>query len=321
MACHAEYVQYIGEQCSGAGEITLRKMFGEYGIYCDGKIFGLICDDQLYIKITAGGRALRPELETASPYEGAKPHFLMTDVDDRESLSAFVRATCEELPLPKPKKGGESTPLDYKKADKELYQPPKKPSIVDVPAMRYLAVRGKGDPNEAGGEYQTAIALLYAVAYTLKMSEKGPRKIEGYFPYVVPPLEGLWWQEGSDGIDDSRKEAFSWISMIRLPDFIKNEDVDWAITEAGRKKKLDCSKVEVFPYEEGLCVQCMHVGSYEEEPSTIAAMEAYGRKNGYAADFASGRYHHEIYLSDPRKCAPEKRKTVLRCPVKKTEAR
>lgn len=207
--------------------------------------------------------------------------------------------------------------FDYKKEYKEFYQPAKTPGIVEIPKMNYIAVRGKGNPNEVDGEYQAAIGMLYAIAFTIKMSYKGSRQIEGYFPYVVPPLEGLWWQSGSDGIDYAHKEDFQWISMIRLPDFVKKEDFDWVIAEATKKKKADFSKVEFFPYEEGLCVQCMHLGSYDEEPTTIRAMDTYAVEHDYEVDFASGRFHHEIYLSDPRKCAPEKCKTVIRHPIKK----
>lgn len=208
-------------------------------------------------------------------------------------------------------------PFDYKKEYKEFYLPSKNPSIVEIPKMNYIAVRGKGNPNETEGEYQAAIGMLYAIAFTLKMSYKGNRQIEGYFPYVMPPLEGLWWQSGSDCIDYTHKENFQWISMIRLPDFVKKEDFDWAIFEATKKKKTDFSKVAFFPYEEGLCVQCMHMGSYDEEPVTIEAMDTYAREHNYAVDFSSGRYHHEIYLSDPRKCAMEKCKTVIRHPIQK----
>ena len=208
-------------------------------------------------------------------------------------------------------------PFDYKKEYKEFYQPKNKPSIIEIPAMTFLAVRGKGDPNQENGEYQTAIGLLYALAYTIKMSKKSDHHIDGYFDYVVPPLEGFWWQEGREGIDYENKSDFHWISLIRLPDFVTKADFDWAIEEATRKKKQDFSKVEFLTYEEGLCVQCMHLGSYDEEPVTISAMEAYAQAQGYVIDINSSLFHHEIYLSDPRKTAPEKRKTVLRHPIKK----
>lgn len=206
--------------------------------------------------------------------------------------------------------------FDYKKEYKEFYMPPKKPEIITLPPINYIAVRGCGDPNKEGGDYKQAIGLLYGIAFTIKMSYKGSYKIEGYFPYVVPPLEGLWWQEGVEGIDYSHKESFKWISMIRLPDFVTKKDFDWAVEEATKKKKTDFSKVELLPYDEGKCVQCMHIGSYDEEPATIAAMDRYALEMGYQLDFSDERYHHEIYLSDPRRTAAEKLKTVIRHPVK-----
>ncbi len=206
--------------------------------------------------------------------------------------------------------------FDYKKEYKEYYMPPKKPTIVTVPRMDYIAVRGQGNPNEEGGEYKQAIGLLYGIAFTIKMSYRGSHKIDGYFSYVVPPLEGLWWQEGVAGIDDSHKETFQWISMIRLPDFVKKEDFDWAVAEATQKKQTDYSKVEFFAYEEGLCVQCMHIGSYDNEPATIEAMEQMAQENGYEIDISGKRFHHEIYLSDPRRAAEEKLKTVIRHPIR-----
>lgn len=209
--------------------------------------------------------------------------------------------------------------FDYKKEYKEYYMPPKKPTIVSVPAMNYLAVRGKGDPNEENGEYKSTIGLLYAIAFTLKMSYKGEHKIAGYFEYVVPPLEGFWWQEGVEGIDYAHKEELNFISLIRLPDFVTRADFDWAVEEATRKKKADFSKVEFLTYDEGICVQCMHIGSYDEEPATVAAMHEFAEQNGYALDITSTRYHHEIYLSDPRKCDVSKLKTVIRHPIKKKE--
>ena len=210
-------------------------------------------------------------------------------------------------------------PFDYKKEYKEFYLPKNKPSIVEVPAMNYIAVKGKGNPNEEGGEYKEAIGLLYAIAFTIKMSYKSGHEIEGYFQYVVPPLEGFWWQEGVKGIDYSHKESFEWISMIRLPDFVTKEVFDWAIKEAEEKKKKDFSKVKFLTYEEGLCVQCMHLGSYDEEPETIQNMEQYVQEQGYQIDITPKRYHHEIYLSDPRKCKTENLKTVIRHPIKKSE--
>lgn len=208
-------------------------------------------------------------------------------------------------------------PFDYKKEYKEFYMPPKKPSIVDVPTMNYIAVRGKGNPNDENGEYKESIGLLYGIAFTIKMSYKGEHKIDGYFEYVVPPLEGFWWQEGVDGIDYAHKENFSFISLIRLPDFVTKADFDWAIAEATKKKKTDFSKVEFLTYSEGLCVQCMHIGSYDDEPATIVAMHEFAVQNGYELDISDSRYHHEIYLSDPRKCDVNKLKTVVRHPIKR----
>lgn len=207
--------------------------------------------------------------------------------------------------------------FDYKKEYKEFYMPKNKPSLVDVPPMHFLAVRGKGDPNAADGEYKAALGMLYGIAFTIKMSKLGDHRIDGYFDYVVPPLEGFWWQEGVSGIDYAHKDEYQWISLIRLPDFVTRADFDWAISEATRKKKMDFSKVEFFPYHEGLCVQCMHIGPYDDEPATVAQMNAFIQENGYETDISSTRFHHEIYLSDARKVPPEKRKTVLRHPIRK----
>ncbi len=209
--------------------------------------------------------------------------------------------------------------FDYKKEYKEFYMPPKKPTIVTIPPMNYIAVRGKGDPNDDNGEYKNSIGLLYCVAFTIKTSYRGGRKIDGCFEYVVPPLEGLWDQGGKEEIDYSRKEKFSFISLIRLPDFVTREDFDWAVDAASRKKKLDFSKVEFLTYNEGECVQRMHVGSYDDEPRAIAEMHEYASRYGYAPDIAGSRYHHEIYLSDPRRCNINKLKTVVRHPIKKIQ--
>lgn len=208
------------------------------------------------------------------------------------------------------------TAFDYKKEYKEFYLPPRKPQIVEVPEMNFLAVRGMGDPNEEEGDYKAAIGLLYSIAYTIKMSKMGKHRIEGYFDYVVPPLEGFWWQDGVQGVDYTRKDQFQWISLIRLPEFVTREEFDWAIQEASVKKQMDFSKVEFFTYHEGLCVQCMHIGSYDNEPVTVREMERYAKEQGYELDFSDQRYHHEIYLSDVRKCKPENLKTVIRQPIK-----
>lgn len=207
--------------------------------------------------------------------------------------------------------------FDYKKEYKEYYLPKNKPAIVTIPKMNYIAVRGKGNPNDDNGEYKNCIGLLYAIAYTIKMSHKSSHKIEGYFEYVVPPLEGFWWQDGTVTADYSNKDAFNFISLIRLPDFVTKADFDWAIEEATKKKKMDFSSVEFLIYDEGICVQCMHLGSYDDEPKTVALMHNFMKENGYALDITKSRYHHEIYLSDPRKCDAEKLKTVIRHPIKK----
>lgn len=221
--------------------------------------------------------------------------------------------------------------FDFKKEYKEFYMPKNKPAIVTVPKMNYIAVRGIGNPNEEDGEYKQAIGLLYGIAFTIKMSKKGDHRIEGYFDYVVPPLEGFWWQDGVVGIDYAHKDTFRWISVIRLPDFVAKEDFDWAVRDAAAKKKRDFSKVEFFTYDEGLCVQCMHIGSYDDEPATVEMMHLFMEEQGYVLDItdqtpkcagesSSGRFyrrmHHEIYLSDARKVAPEKLKTVIRHPIR-----
>lgn len=209
-------------------------------------------------------------------------------------------------------------PFDFKKEYKEFYLPKAQPGIVEVPPMNYLAVRGQGDPNEENGEYKNSIGLLYAIAYTLKMSYKGDHKIAGFFEYVVPPLEGFWWQDGmQDGtIDYRQKNTLHFISAIRLPDFVTRADFDWAKAEATRKKKIDFSRVEFLPYDEGVCAQCLHKGSYDDEPATIALMHAYAAEHGYELDITKSRLHHEIYLSDPRKCSASNLKTVIRHPIK-----
>ena len=207
--------------------------------------------------------------------------------------------------------------FDFKKEYKEFYMPKNKPEIVTVPKANYIAVRGKGNPNEIDGAYQQAISILYAVAYTLKMSYKTEHKIEGFFEYVVPPLEGFWWQDNVDGIDYADKAAFNWISVIRLPEFITKKDFEWAVETASEKKKLDCSSAEFLIVDEGLCVQIMHIGAFDDEPQTVALMDEYIAQNGYENDITESRLHHEIYLSDAREVAPEKWKTVIRHPIKR----
>lgn len=207
--------------------------------------------------------------------------------------------------------------FDFKKEYRTFYLPKNKPDIIEIPRMNYLAVTGKGDPNAENGEYKQSINLLYTIAYTIKMSDRTAHKIAGFFAYVVPPLEGLWWQDQAKTIDYQHKENFHFRSMIRLPDFVTPTDVDWAVKEAGKKKQQDFSQVTFFTYDEGICVQCMHIGSYDDEPATIQLMNDYAKKNGYDLDITAARRHHEIYLSDPRKAKTENLKTVIRHPLKK----
>lgn len=206
--------------------------------------------------------------------------------------------------------------FDFKKEHKELYAPKKRPGIIEVPPVTYVAVRGSGDPNEEGGAYQQAIAVLYAISYTIKMSKRGTRQIEGYTDFVVPPLEGFWWQDAVEGVDYAHKEAFNWIAVIRLPDFVTREVFGWAVAEATAKKKIDCSIAEYLRVREGLCVQCLHVGSFDDEPATVEAMDAFAREQGYEIDLSEERRHHEVYLSDARKVTPDKLKTIVRHPIK-----
>lgn len=213
-------------------------------------------------------------------------------------------------------KGKLDMAFDFKKEYKEFYLPKNAPEIITVPAMRFLAVRGSGDPNEEGGSYKQAVAVLYALAFTLRMSYKGARRIEGFFEYVVPPLEGFWSQNGAQEIDYMNKGSFEWISVIRLPDFVTRADFEWAVAEAGEKKRLDCSSAELLELEEGLCVQMMHIGPYDAEPASLELMDRFIAERGYENDFSEKRLHHEIYLSDPRRCAPERLKTVLRHPIR-----
>lgn len=209
--------------------------------------------------------------------------------------------------------------FDYKKEYKEFYMPDKKPAIIEIPEMNYIAVRGKGNPNQENGEYKKSIELLYGVAYTIRMSYKTDHKINGFFEYVVPPLESFWWQGKNGYMDYSRKDDLNFISVIRLPDFVTESDFEWAVKEAIKKKKQDFSKVEFMTYNEGICVQCMHIGSYDSEPDTVSIMHEYAGKNGYKPDITDTRLHHEIYLSDPRKCDANKLKTVIRHPVRKED--
>lgn len=207
--------------------------------------------------------------------------------------------------------------FDYKKEYKEFYLPPQKPQLVTIPPMNYIAVRGKGDPNEEGGEYKEAIGILYAVAFTIKMSKKSGKEIDGFFDYVVPPLEGFWKPNDGNGFNIKRKSEFIWTSVIRLPDFVSKADFDWAVQYAGQKKNKDFSKAQLLTVNEGACVQIMHIGDYDDEDRSIALMDEFISENGYRNDFSDKRLHHEIYLSDARRVERSRLKTVIRHPVKK----
>ena len=209
--------------------------------------------------------------------------------------------------------------FDFKKEYKEFYLPKRTPELVSVPPMTFVARRGEGDPNVEGGAYKEAVGVLYAIAYTIKMSKMGDHRIDGYYDFVVPPLEGFWWQPGVEGVDFANKATFHWIAAIRLPDFVTPEEFAWAQTAAARKKGLDTTAAELLTIDEGLCAQIMHLGPYDDEPATVALLDAFVAEQGLENDMSdttAGRHHHEIYLSDPRRTAPEKLKTVLRHPVR-----
>lgn len=353
MASSLDFVNFVSEQMGDAGDIRWRKMFGEYGIYCNGKIIGLVCDDRLFLKITEEVKAAYPDLVEAPPYKGAKNYFAIDDVDDRRKLGEMTALTYRSLPETAKKKpskrarakaetkagngsaaktsadsdskkpSGSTAKLDYKKVYKILYQPQTKPAIVDVPEMAFIQIQGAGDPNTSAA-YQTAIEVLYGLSFTIKMSKMSGQQPDGYFEYVVPPLEGLWWMEDQDGRqaepDFDHKERFHWISMIRQPEFVTEEVFQWAVKSLEAKKPeladaLDQARFTVW--QEGLCCQVMHKGSYDAEPATIAVMKDEIEAQGFTEDFESGRLHHEIYLSDPRRCKAENLKTVIRIPVKK----
>lgn len=208
--------------------------------------------------------------------------------------------------------------VDFTKEEKALYQPKTEPSLIDVPEMTFFAVDGAGDPNDPSGTYAAAVGLLYALSYTVKMSDRGGHAIGGFFAYRVPPLEGLWQMaNGRPGVDYADKAGFEWTSMIRQPAFVDEDVFSWACAEVRRKKGIDPSVARLFRYREGLCVQCMHIGPYDDEPATVTRMDAFLAQNGYRNDLSEARKHHEIYLGDPRRTAPEKRRTVLRHPVTK----
>ena len=206
--------------------------------------------------------------------------------------------------------------FDFKKEFKEYYAPGKKPTLVTIPSATFLAVTGRGDPNEPDGDYKSAIALLYGVAYTIKMSKLGKTHLPGYFDYVVPPLEGFWRAPTTTGLFVEDKSSLEWRSVIRTPEFVDANVLRWAREEAARKKDGDFARVELFTLEEGLCAQALHVGSYDDEPTTIAAIREFAQAQGYAFDLDGEQRHHEIYLSDPRRVAPEKLKTIIRIPIR-----
>lgn len=206
--------------------------------------------------------------------------------------------------------------VDFKKRDKVLYQAKKEPTLLEVPALVYIMVDGTGDPNVEDGAYQQALGLLYGLSYTIKMSKNSAWCPEGYYDFVVPPLEGLWDQGGRQGMDYAHKEQLSWTAFIRQPEFVTEAVFDQACAEVRRKKGLDPAKARLVTWQEGLCVQCLHVGSYDDEPTTMERLYEFVREQGLALDYGTRR-HHELYLSDPRKTAPEKCKTLLRLPVKR----
>ena len=311
MASNLDYVEYVCEQLAGAGTITYKKMFGEYGLYCDGKFFASVEDDQLYVKMTKAGEALIPDPVIAEPHEGARA-YLIEDLDDREFLTELTLKTCGELP-DKPKK------LDYKKEYKDLYMPKTKPAVIQVPEMIFIMVDGKGDPKTSA-EYKNAIEILYGLSYSIKMSKMGGNAPEGYFEYVVPPLEGLWWLDKGyfDGKAIGNKDEFQWTSMIRQPEFVTEDVFEEAKAALAKKKpQLDLSAARYTIWEEGLCAQVMHKGSYDDEPATIEKLEQFIEDSGYASDISHERWHHEIYLSDPRKAAAKNLKTVIRHPIRR----
>ena len=206
--------------------------------------------------------------------------------------------------------------MDYKKKYKDLYFPKNEPVIIKVPEIVFVAVDGKGNPNETDGEYKKALEILYGIQYTIKMSKKGTSIPSGYFDYVVPPLEGLWWTLEKE-IDFKNKSKFNWVSMIRLPEYVNKDVFKWACEEAAKKKKINTEKAYLYKLNEGLCLQCMHIGPYDDEPKTIKLLNGFIDNNNLVNDINDKRRHHEIYLSDPKKGDPKKMKTVLRIPVKK----
>lgn len=322
MASSSEFSKYVVEQMQGAGEIVCRKMFGEYGLYCNGIFFGMICDDQLFIKITEAGARVCPNCEQAPPYPGAKPHFVV-NADDPALLAALIVQTCGALPRPGSRRKNECKreTLDYKKAYPDLYRPTARPALIDVPPMIFLMVDGSGDPNTSEA-YRQALEALYGLSYTIKMSKMNGTQPPGYFEYVVPPLEGLWRlaDDGYCGGPVQDKSAFRWTSMIRQPEFVTPEVFARAKDQFAKKRpEANISAVRLETLAEGLCCQVMHTGPYDDEPATLEKLHAFIEQAGYVEDFSGGRQHHEIYLSDPRKTAPPRMKTILRHPVRRVD--
>lgn len=206
---------------------------------------------------------------------------------------------------------------DFKKEFKEQYPKKTNPNILEIPNQIYISVKGKGNPNDKDGAYAKAVQNLYAIAYTIKMSKNGTTQLPGYFDFVVPPLEGFWWQTDLKGVDYSRKDDFEWISLLRMPEFVDETVLEWAKKTVIDKKELDTNNVTLLHYDEGMVVQCLHIGSYDNEPETVAKMNSYLKDEGYEIDLSEIRHHHEIYMSDPRKTSIEKLKTIIRHPIKK----
>lgn len=309
MACSLEFVEYVCEQLGDAGTITYKKMFGEYGLYCNGTFFATAENDQFYVKMTKEGEGFLKNPVVAEPHQGTKM-FLIEELEDRAFLAELALKTCSQL---KPAK------LDYKKEYKDLYGPKTKPSLIHVPEMIFFMVDGAGDPNTSE-EYAQALEILYGLSFAVKMSKMKGEQPEGYFEYVVPPLEGLWNADASafDGMNLTDKSRLCWTSMIRQPEFVTEEVFEYAKKTLQKKKpSLDVSKARFQVWEEGMCIQIMHRGSYDSEPASIEKMNKFARESGLVQDFSKGRLHHEIYLSDPRRTAEDKLKTIIRHPVRK----
>lgn len=327
MPSHEEYVKFIAGQLSEAGGITYKKLFGEYGLWKDGVFFATVEDDQLYVKATPQGAELLGDPEPVAPHGGNPNMYAVEDVEDKAALARLAILTADALKAgsakikkskPVKKTSKAASKLDYKKAYKELYLPKTAPSLIEVPKMTFIAASGKGAPGSE--EYVRSIEILYGLSYAIKMSKLGGAAPDGYFEYVVPPLEGLWSVEGEDfdgrGIED--KSKLSWTSLIRQPEFVTQSVFDAAKETLSKKKpELDLSPAELITFEEGLCCQAMHIGSYDDEYKTIEKLERFIEQNGLALDINEERRHHEIYLSDPRRTAVDRLKTVIRHPVRK----